>query len=127
MKKLHKKQIKIELYDITINLYYGTDIKKLLKSFKKDYPKYQKNYNINLKDYYDSEGLCIPMGSSFAILITKLEKNIPQMQLIAHECTHCAIGIFNTISTTIDPYNQEPFTYLVDHLVGETIRFIEES
>ena len=119
------KEITIGIYDIKVYLYFGLSMKKLLKLFKKQHPSYEKEYNVNLEDYRNSEGVCVPMGSSFAVLIEEISDDIKQIKVVAHECTHCAIGVFNTISTEIDPFNQEPFVYLVDYLVGEVLEFIK--
>jgi hypothetical protein len=125
---VRKKTIKIKIYGITVTFYHGATMKSMLESFKKDYPSYQKNYNEKLKNYKKSQGLCIPMEHEghFAILCESVG-GAKEIATIVHECTHCAIGIFYYIGSYVDPQNQEPFAYLVDHLVEEFLLFLKKD
>ena len=118
--KTLKEDIPVDVYKSAIHLHIGDDVVKMRNSIAKDYPEFGDT------ELEDCAALCtykdVYCGHIWIFLTP--ETTIPS---ISHECNHAAIHIFRQHGVIIDPYNQEPFTYLQEHILSEVLEYMESK
>jgi hypothetical protein len=107
---MRKKVIRVPLYPNKLVMYKCDDLKEIEKLY-------------DLSDCSDYDAIVF---ESKGLNIVAFSKTITA-GIIAHESLHIASDIFNSISADMDLNNQEPQCYLLEWVVEQCHKFLENE
>lgn len=123
-----KKEIKIDLFESDINIFWNCKPSTASQYLKKKYPGLPKHVSgwLDDKNNWRNQGVCLSdagNSSNIAIWLSQNPKKTTKGQmLLSHEASHAAYALMNHWGIDVDDNSQEIMAMIIGNIVGQSLK-----